>query len=457
LLAITNDILDLSKIDAGKLELDMEAFDPALVVKETVALFAPRASSAGLVLESHMSEDVPHDLLGDAGRLRQVLSNLVGNAVKFTMAGWIRIETVVETREDAAVLLAFTVSDSGIGMNAEQQEKLFRPYSQAEQSINRRFGGTGLGLAICLQLVELMGGSFDVTSEPGQGSRFTFRIRFAVCEAGSACAKPAARVLLDQRFSGRVLLVEDNFVNRRVAHATLRALGVEVIEAENGQVAVDALSHLQVDLILMDMNMPVMDGLEATRRIRMAEAAGELAGRRPIVAMTANVLREAIDACQEAGMDGFVPKPFQRSQLIDALAQWLPLSGAATVSLLSTVATEPMAEDAIDVATYRALAEAMGSEMRPLIGEFIASTEQLLDDIAGAARLGDAVAIKSAAHSLKSSSATMGAATLSALAAALESGATAQNCRDAEIALRAEFSRVRDTIVNLSNTIAVNS
>lgn len=445
MLMISNDILDLAKMDAGKLDLELIAYEPLRVVQDVVDLFASKASAKGVLLEMDAAPDVPPDLIGDPGRLRQVLSNLVSNSLKFTVTGWVRIEVRVVEKLQDHVVLAFAVRDSGIGMTPEQQAKLFRPYSQADASTSRRFGGTGLGLTICLRLVKLMGGTFDVKTEPGVGSTFTFNIRCAIAEHGAGSAGKIKRVLLERQFSGRVLLVEDNLVNRKVAHATMKGLGLEVLEAENGRVALDVLAQEHVDLILMDMNMPVMDGIEATRRIRAAEAAGLRQGRIPIIAMTANALKEAIDACREAGMDDFVPKPFQRSQTIDTLARWLKPS--ASVAVGSRRPQAGAATDAaIDPTYYRQVEMTMGDEMESLMTDFLSSTTDLLGDIARAELEHDWRTIKRRAHSMRSSTATVGATRLAAMAADLEARASPEQCADLEpfvTTLCTEFDRVR--------------
>jgi signal transduction histidine kinase/ActR/RegA family two-component response regulator/HPt (histidine-containing phosphotransfer) domain-containing protein len=423
LLAISNDILDISKIEAGKLELEAVPLDPIRVVREVAALFGPRASAKGLTIHIDAAPDVPGDVIGDPGRLRQVLSNLLGNSLKFTAMGGIRIAVSVAEVIGDDVVLAFAVADSGIGMTAEQRAKLFQPYSQAEESTSRRFGGTGLGLSICLRLVELMAGRFEVESSPGEGSRFTFTLRCPRAETGSSRTLPSTASGPPQRFKGRVLLVDDNLVNRKVAHATLSTLGLTVIEAQDGSQALDALEVATVDLVLMDMNMPVMDGLEATRRIRAAEAS-EGRPRVPILAMTANVMRDAVDACRDAGMDGYVPKPFLRSEMIGALTQWLE-AVPAEASQPPQPSLEPPKSDAlqagvINLAAYRRLEEAMGSEMPGLVAEFIDSTTRLIDEVSRAADRQDPDLIRSRAHVLKATAATLGADRLGSMAAGLE-------------------------------------
>ncbi len=454
LLAITNDILDLSKIDAGKLDLELIAYDPARTVREVIELFATRASTKGLLLQAEVMPDVPQYVIGDPGRLRQVLCNLVGNSLKFTVTGEVVVTVRVTEGHPDHVVLAFAVQDSGIGMTPDQQAKIFRPYSQAETSTARRFGGTGLGLSICLRLVELMGGTFDVQTEPGVGSTFMFTMRCALAGTGAAQtqAQKIARVPLSPLFRGRILLVEDNVVNRKVAFTTLKRLGFDVLEAENGSMALQILEHESVDLILMDMNMPVMDGIEATRRIRSAERSGKTHRRIPIIAMSANVMKEGVEACRSAGMDDFVPKPFDRSQAIEALARWLP-AGATVAPVTALLETATLVEAAVDLACYRHVEETMGDEMESLLKEFISSTSVLLDDMGRAVADGDHDTIRLRAHALGSTAATVGATRLAAMAAELEACASAEAPSGMErmhAMLVTEFARIGRALELLS-------
>jgi signal transduction histidine kinase/FixJ family two-component response regulator/HPt (histidine-containing phosphotransfer) domain-containing protein len=474
LLTIANDILDLSKSDAGKLELESIPYDPVQTLQEVIALFASRASARGLTVSAEVADDVPRDVLGDPNRLRQVLTNLIGNSYKFTSSGWVRTELHAIPGVADAVTLVFSVKDSGIGMSPEEQSRLFQAYSQADVSTSRRFGGTGLGLTICARLVELMGGAISVESAAGQGSAFTFTVNALRAQPGSSRAVEDARPALAPRFSGRVLLVEDNEVNRTVARATLAASGCEVLEAEHGAAALAMLAREPVDLILMDMNMPVMDGLEATRLIRTAEAQGPGFSRRPIIAMTANVTPAAIAACRQAGMDDFIPKPFPRTQLVETLARWLkPVAMAGDPPTASQDArrggdaqtvgdaqpsgdvrslgdARPVPDAAIDAEVFAALEETMGTDTASLIDAFIASSRQLVDDIARAAVARDGAAVKRHAHSLKSSAAAVGALGLSRIAAELEAEAAAgqQVGHEALAArLRMEWNRVEESLI----------
>ena len=467
LLEILNDILDLSKIEAGKLDLESIAFDPVQALDDVMALSGPRASAKGLVLESRVAPDVPRDVIGDPGRLRQVLSNLIGNSLKFTDAGEVRAETCVASSEGDRVVLRFTITDTGIGMTPEQQARLFRPFTQADTSTTRRFGGTGLGLAICLRLVEMMGGRFEVASQPGRGSSFSFTLCCRRAPAGASRAE-SDNHQLQRRFSGRVLVVEDNVVNRKVARATLQGFGLEVLEAENGSLALDVLAREPVDLVFMDMHMPVMDGLEATRRIRLAEGEGGRAGRVPIVAMTANVLKEAVEACMQAGMDGFLPKPFARRQMTDMLARWLGDASGARERAAPAATVPPMAPPApptaapapppappappmapLDATVYAQLADTMGEDLAALVEDFVATTEDMLAALADGPQRADIKLVTRHAHTLKSSAALVGALQLSAHARRLEAQGKAGDLSRLDQALdelRAEFGRVRQAI-----------
>jgi CheY-like chemotaxis protein/HPt (histidine-containing phosphotransfer) domain-containing protein len=258
-------------------------------------------------------------------------------------------------------------------------------------------------------------------------------------------------VTLQRRFSGRVLLVEDNVVNRKVACATLERLGFAVLVAENGQVALDLLEHEHVDLILMDMNMPVMDGIEATRCIRAAEASGLLGGRRPIISMTANVMRESVEACREAGMDDSLSKPFQRQQIVDVLARWLQVSSVAAGS--ASQGPPSYHGGPIDPAAYTLVKETMGEEVSLLVAEFLASTARLIDEIARAADLRDAATVRSGVHTMQSSCLTIGAWRLAKLATDLGVRAAADGFdgyAGAAAPLCTEFHRVRAALEGLA-------
>jgi len=329
LLSILNDILDFSKIEAGKLALESIDFDVRQTVGQVVELQTVSARQKGLALRYSIGPEVPAALRGDPHRLRQLLLNLIGNAVKFTAQGEVVVEVSSQGETPKSVVLHFVVRDTGIGLSEEVRQKLFQPFTQADSSTTRRFGGTGLGLAICRRLVELMSGEIGVTSVEGQGSAFWFRIcleKQSALDRDSAKTAPPASAK-GHAVSGRklrVLLVEDNAVNRKLANAQLSKLGCEIENAGNG---VEALARWRrgdlPDLIFMDCHMPEMNGFEATRKIREEEKARSLAPIR-IIAMTASDMQGDRDLCSEAGMDDYISKPVDMKELTALLKRNFP-------------------------------------------------------------------------------------------------------------------------------------
>ena len=321
LLAIINDILDLSRIEAGKLSLDAQEFDAADCVRGAVGLLAGDAERKGLALELEPPIGLPPAMVGDAGRLRQILVNLVGNAVKFTAAGSVVVRVEYRGVRDGRHRMALVVRDTGIGMTAATRELIFEPFEQGDNSISRRFGGTGLGLSITRSLVELMGGSIAIDSEPARGTTVSVELGFDVstrADARQAEAPVAAGE--GEPLALRVLVAEDNPVNQEVARAYLEELGCSVRVVEDGRAALEALACGAFDLVLMDCQMPEMDGLTATRRLRAIEREGSTR-RTPIVAVTASAFASDRADCLAAGMDDFLSKPFGASQLAEVLAR----------------------------------------------------------------------------------------------------------------------------------------
>jgi len=326
LLDLLNDILDLSKVEAGKFELELSPTAPARIVADVCQLFGEVAAGKGLRLSSRCAFPVER-YLGDPTRLRQMLANLVGNAIKFTDAGSVIIEARELACGERGAVLEFAVTDTGIGIPPESLPALFQPFSQADSSTTRRYGGTGLGLSIVNSLARLMDGEVGVDSRPGEGSRFWFRIlgqRVADAPAtGEAAEQPAAL----PRLNGRVLVVEDNATNRHVIAAMLGKLGLTVELAENGQEGVDrATSGSPPDLVLMDVQMPLLDGHGATRLIRQWEA-GHGRPALPVIALTADAYEEDRQRCLAAGMNDFLAKPVVLSALKQMLQRWLVTGG----------------------------------------------------------------------------------------------------------------------------------
>lgn len=316
LLQIIDDILDVSKLEAGRLSFEAVPFELDPLLDSVVSVMQLKAREKGLSLSVNVAPGTPPALVGDPGRLRQVLLNLVANAIKFTATGAVRVEVGLVERVDGKARLRFAVVDTGIGIAPEAQQLLFKEFSQVDSTIARRFGGTGLGLAICRRLVERMGGTIEVVSEAGAGSRFQFDVRMAETAPGERMQglKEEAGGPPERRL--RVLLAEDNASNRLVAMTRLERMGHRVDAVGNGAEAVAAVQMAPYDVVLMDVMMPEMDGMEAARAIRSLDGpVREI----PIVALTANAFRSDEEACREAGMDGFISKPMATERLLAVL------------------------------------------------------------------------------------------------------------------------------------------
>jgi two-component system, sensor histidine kinase len=325
LLGIINGILEISKIEAGKVELEDNPFDLRQVVQQVTEAFAEMAYGKGLQLTCTIPANLPRVLVGDAGRLRQVLTNLIGNAVKFTDRGEVAIHVQTIEADDDIAVVGFEVRDTGIGIPLEKQHHIFDAFAQADGSTTRRYGGTGLGLSIARQLCEMLGGTLELTSESGQGSSFRFTARFGrqqEAENSTESAVPPLPAVAEGDFAGtRVLLVEDNPVNLEVALALLENSGCDVATATNGLMALESYARGDYGLIFMDCQMPEMDGFEAAAEIRRREAGSGC--RVPIIALTASAIEGDREQCLAAGMDDYLPKPFTAEQMREVLASWL--------------------------------------------------------------------------------------------------------------------------------------
>ncbi|MEY4266572.1 MAG: hypothetical protein RIS90_1107 [Pseudomonadota bacterium] len=359
LLRILNDVLDYSKMEAGKLEIVKEPFDLTDLLDSVAGLFSFQLMEKGLPLRLQVDDDVPWHLVGDALRLRQVLINLVGNALKFTERGEISVRIERQAHTGQALTLRITVTDTGIGMSQDQVARTFAAFMQADSSITRRFGGTGLGLSICRRLVELMGGDITVHSELGQGSRFTFTIELE--QAGAAAVGSVAPVEVAPDLSAlrgaHVLLVEDNPVNVVVARAFLQDMGVTVETAGDGLEALTQAGRRAFDAILMDLQIPEIDGLEATRRIR-----AQLGAKAPpIIALSAADMATELDAVRQAGMVDHVAKPILRDQLGATLLKWVRRPTGTPVA--APADTAPPAAMAVDRVVLAALIDELDRQL----------------------------------------------------------------------------------------------
>ena len=323
LLGLLSDILDLSKIESDKLELEAVPFSLPQLLQEVVTLLEPSARQKLLTLTCEIEPDVPYWLEGDPLRLRQVLINLVGNAVKFTEEGSVSVRVGTISNAEHSLELVFRVSDTGIGIPASQRQLIFEPFHQADGSTTRRFGGTGLGLAISTRLVHLMSGRIWVENRPEGGSHFQFTVKLASAESQQEPTLLPELSNLEEAapfVPARILVCEDNPVNRRLAERVLQNAGYEIGSAANGEIAIQMFRDHQWDLILMDVQMPKVDGMAATKRIRLQSEAGRAV---PIVAMTAHAMKGDRERCLDSGMDGYLVKPFTPEDLLRTVGSHL--------------------------------------------------------------------------------------------------------------------------------------
>jgi CheY-like chemotaxis protein/HPt (histidine-containing phosphotransfer) domain-containing protein len=448
LLTIINDILDYSKVEAGMLAIEDHEFEVGSVVDDVTDLLAGSVRAKGLELVVHVDSAVPARVSGDPGRLRQVLTNLIGNAIKFTQDGEIVLRVALTEVAGDEVVVRFDVSDTGDGISADQRGLIFAPFVQADSSPSRRYAGTGLGLAISSQLVVLMGGEIGVSSTLGIGSTFWFTIRFhtdgrsrpkpdalaAVAVAPQVVVKTSKRTPRSPRVehsdvggtpTGRLLLAEDNLINQKVAVAMLSGAGYEVDTVLDGAAAVLAAAARPYDVILMDAQMPAMNGFEATAAIRAQEGADR---HTPIIALTAGARREDRERCLAAGMDGYLAKPIGKDALLAQVARSMNKDNPSIgpTSRAGHTSAAEFALDQADLDELRLLAEATEHDfVTELIEQFVRETDLLLVDLREASSSGDAAAVGHLAHSIKGSGAQLGGRRLALSCGRLEETANA--------------------------------
>jgi PAS domain S-box-containing protein len=437
LLTVVNDILDLSKLEAGRMSLERIPVELPALLREALATAELLGAEKGLTFQAELAADLPARVEGDPVRLKQVVGNLLFNALKFTERGGITLRAHLAGREGDATRVRVAVEDTGIGIASEDLPRLFGMFEQADQSTTRRFGGTGLGLVICKRLVEAMGGRIGVESRPGQGSTFWFELPFRVLAGAERLAASAAPSVAVPGRSLRVLAVDDVATNRLLLTALLRELGHLPVTAEDGVKAVEAAGQERFDLILMDLHMPGMDGFMATRAIR---AGGGPNVGTPIVALTADVLPETAAACREAGMDGHLTKPIEPRFLSELTAQLITVSARAAVGGTG----DGGATECLDQEVSEALARRVGPAMMAFLRDVMRTdAEAALQALGAALACGDTAGAGRHAHRLAGVAASFGGKAVAAGARAVEAAAKAgdlagcaEKCRTLEGELR---------------------
>ncbi|MBF0160202.1 MAG: response regulator, partial [Magnetococcales bacterium] len=423
----------LSKIEANEVRLEEIAFNPGLEAQQATTMIAVAAARKGIELSCLLAPDLPAQVCGDVHRLRQVLLNLLNNALKFTATGRITMQVATSTDQ----MLAFSISDTGIGIAEEMRDIIFQPFSQAEESTTRHFGGTGLGLSICQKLVTKMGGTLWFESQIGQGSIFHFTVNMPWSSLNiekepsspfTVISAPSSGNSLVTEHGLRILLVDDLDDNRLVVKAFLEGTACQLVEADSGEDALYKLLSGPFDLILMDIMMPGMNGLETTRKIRVIEAANG-SWHTPIVALSANSMKDDMEKSYAAGCDFYLTKPLRRAVLLDLLShvatrtasagQQRPadINGGRIDDRLETVVCST--SDAINTDVLAALREETGSEFEPILNLFLRRFPERMESLTAAWKKGDLNEIRRISHGLCGASATFGAQTLAVLCAEL--------------------------------------
>ena len=463
LLGIIDDILDFSRIEAGRLETVSAPFDPGEIARQVVELMAPKADQKAIALELEFAEDLPRAVLSDSARLRQVLVNLVSNAIKYTDHGRVVVE-VASHREASSLILSYSVEDTGIGIEPEVLDTIFDAFTQADSSSTRSFGGTGLGLAICERLIGLLGGTISVESKPGKGSAFRFQVPVELASESQLKTDDDSQqadrdTTLENRKRYRILVAEDNQINSIVALGQLNELGFSCEAVKNGQQVLEKLRGETFDLVLMDCQMPVMDGYEATRRIRKRESPNQ---RIPIIAVTAHAMKGDREKCLAAGMDDYLAKPFRSDDLESLLTRWLPLGDTDPDPITrpegnSRRRAVPF-DSTLDLAPLTSLKELGESTGEDVVGRvlqtFLESAEEqlgLLKAHLEAERFDDVSAVS---HTLKGSAASIGAVQLAKILAEAEVAA-AEGRAVAFDSLEEAFERLRSRLLAILGTQSI--
>lgn len=392
LLSIINDVLDISKIESGKFSIETTTFNLNETVKNTLSIFLEKAKLSGISLDIDLTDDLGIMHLGDPHRLSQVLFNIVGNAIKFTHAGYVRVTSKLERGENDVCWVSFQIEDTGVGMDLVYLAKVFEAFSQEDASITRKFGGSGLGLSIARSIVQIMGGTIQIESEKGKGTTVSIRIPMRISNDKTK-QEIVEMIDLQKSLKGlRVLAVEDNELNRMVLQVILKKCEVIVSMAHNGQEAIDMIQQNEFDIVLMDVQMPIVDGLEATKYIRE-----ELKLTTPIIGLSANAMREEVEICKQAGMNDYLVKPYSERSLVEVMRKW------SLQEEVAEVAFENRDDEALDLTMLKQYVGNDESVMKEVVLGYLEHLPPQLDRLELALVGSDVLALRHELHQLKAS------------------------------------------------------
>ena len=452
LVHLIDDILDISKVEAGQLELDPAPFNIASLLKDVVELLKPQAAIKGTAIELLISEQVASNIVGDSGRIRQVILNLVGNAIKFTTNGTIKIS--VDRHNEKG--LCISVEDDGIGIRPEHIGRLFNPFAQSDATIASQHGGTGLGLSICRQLVELMDGEIGVDSEYGKGSVFWLTLVLPSSDHNTTSVTPEKDANISDTSAmpaGKILIAEDNEINQKVISLMIKSLKIDYDIVDNGTRVLERLNSAPYDLILMDCQMPELDGYETTRIIRKSDKPYQ---QIPVIALTANAMKNDREECLASGMNDFIPKPINQENLNSILRKWLNKKiVTTTVNNQSTAINNH--DEIIDHAELLSLAEVMEDEFSALMEAFTQNSTLKLKELSQAVKAENCTTTREILHFLKGSCLSVGALQLSTTLTALETLSKQASLDEIEHQLPALQSCYHETIDAINQLITAQA
>jgi CheY-like chemotaxis protein len=393
LLSIINDVLDISKIESGKFSIETTAFNLNDTVRKTLSIFQEKAKQSNVSLDIELMDDRGIMHLGDPHRLSQVLFNIVGNAIKFTQAGYVRVTSQLSRGENDICFVSFCVEDTGVGMDMVYLAKVFEAFSQEDSSITRKFGGSGLGLSIARSIIQIMGGTIQIESEKGKGTRVDIRIPMKISNEKTKQDIVEMTDLQKSLKGLRVLAVEDNELNRMVLQVILKKCEVVVSIAHNGQEAIDMIQEKEFDIVLMDVQMPILDGLEATKYIRE-----ELKLTTPIIGLSANAMREEVEICKQAGMNDYLVKPYSERSLVEVMKKW---SAEEKVTSVDDVFIEQPEE--LDLSMLKQYVGNDTNVLKDVVSGYLQHLPPQLDRLELALVGADIIALRHELHQLKAS------------------------------------------------------